>query len=195
MICNGFVVQDLNAPWIGIPHGKEIAYRGLCAYIDSPLLQYASDPYCRMLNSTQSWIKADDGSAIMAHFISTENFLKEYLFECFRKNIKNRVLRVESECYHQEICSSFKNAGNLIGYEVCSLPIDYQVIEDLMYNPACLQWKLQLNQSGLFPSLERANSFLQSYETLATQGLVGDGEADIYVFAVFEVDPMFYMNE
>ena len=188
MVCVGYLVQDSCSPWNRLLDDFEgIAYGGICAYWDYPLRQFPNDKHCSTLTNKQAWEKDNEGFYYERHFISNRDLLEEYLSECRRKGVKYRLLRIESSDYSKEVCSSSYEIGRFLGYEVCPLPFDDQILSDYRYNPLCTKEISKMNHTGLYESLIDAQRFRERYTYLLEQGLVGDGEADIYVFAVYEI--------
>ena len=109
------------------------------------------------------------------------------LLKCKELNIEVRVLQIESD-YSDEICEyDFPNA-KLIGYEVCEIPFDSQIITDFDWYGPLHKFYIHLNQYGLFNSIEQALKFKEAYEYEYEKGAIGDGEMDIFICKVSEVD-------
>ena len=96
-----------------------------------------NDPKCKEL-SDRIFHKCQDGYYKMIEFVSDSDLLFDYLLKCKELNIEVRVLKVESE-YFDEICEYDFTEAKFIGYEVCEIPFDSQVVTDL-------DWYVPLHQ-------------------------------------------------
>lgn len=184
MYKNGVIIQDLSATAFGLPKfsGK---YLGVNSFWTDPLAEI-KDLRCKEL-SDRLFHKYQDGYYMTLEFVSDPDLLFDYLLKCKELNIEVRVLQIESD-YSDEICEyDFPNA-KLIGYEVCEIPFDSQIITDFDWYGPLHKFYIHLNQYGLFNSIEQALKFKEAYEYEYENGAIGDGEMDIFICKVSEVD-------
>ena len=75
------------------------------------------------------------------------------------------------------------------------MPLDDQILSDLRFNPLCSGAVSRMSRMGLFDSLDDAREFKEKYLSLLDTGAAGDGEADIFVFGVYEMTDSFREDE
>ena len=190
MYKNGVIIQDCSAPSFRLPkfNGK---YFGINSYWTDPLAEI-QDKKCKEL-SNRIFHKYHDGYYTPLEFVSDPDLLYEYLSKCKELNIEVRVLQVESD-YSDEICEYEFPKAKLIGYEVCEIPFDSQIITDFDWYVPLHKFYNDLNEYGLFKSIEHALKFKEAYKYEAENGTIGDGEIDIYICKISEVDIVEFMN-
>lgn len=188
---NGVIIQDCSAPAFGLPKLSS-KYLGVNSFWTDPLSEI-KDPKCKEL-SDRVFHKYQDGYYKMLEFVSDPDLLFDYLLKCKELNIEVRVLKVESE-YFDEICEYDFPEAKFIGYEVCEIPFDSQVVTDLDWYVPLHQFYRNLNQYGLFESMEHALQFKEAYEYEVQTGAIGDGEIELFICKIFEVDIATFMNE
>ena len=120
-------------------------------------------------------------------FISDKSLLKPYIEACYMKNISVRCLFVESD-FDEELYPTRPEFVSIVGYEVSEIPFSDMTLYDLYYNERFENYRALLNENGLFSNERDAYKFKTEYKALLEQDLVGDGNVDVYVCAVYEVD-------
>ena len=190
MYNNGVIIQDCSSPAFGLPNfsGK---YLGVNSFWTDPLAEI-KDPKCKEL-SDRLFHKFQDDYYMTLEFVSDPDLLYDYLLKCKELNIEVRVLQIESE-YFSEISEYEFPKARFIGYEVCEIPFDSQVITDFDWYIPLHQFYSNLNQYGLFESIKHALQFKNAYEYEVQNGAIGDGEIEIFICKVFEVDITAFMN-
>lgn len=191
MHSNGVIVQSCSAPAFGLSKfcGK---YLGVNSFWTDPLSEI-KEPECKEL-SDRLFHKYQDGYYTTLEFVSDPDLLFDYLLKCKELNVDVRVLQIESE-YSDEICEYAFPKVNLIGYEVCEIPFDSQIITDFDWYTPLHKFYVNLNQYGLFNSIEHASLFKEAYEREIKNGTIGDGEIEIFICKIFEVDVEAFMNK
>ena len=188
---NGVIIQDCSAPSFKLTkfNGK---YLGVNSFFTDPLSEI-KEPECKEL-SERIFHKYEDGLYTILEFVSDPDLLFDYLSKCEELDIKVRVLLVESD-YPDEICEYNFPKIKLIGYEICEIPFDSQIITDFDWYVPFHKFYNNLNEYGLFKSEKHALEFKEAYEYESQTGSIGDGEIDIFVCKVYEVDIASFMNE
>lgn len=186
---NGYIVQDAGSDRCGMkmPFFAPKGYRGIHRFIMFPLTFCQSDPVCRELSKKQSWRKISDNLFQLLEFISDEELLKQYVEACHGKSIPVRCLYIESD-YEDEICQEKPQNIRFIGYEVTEIPFSDMTLCDLAINERFENYRQLLNENGLFANEGDAFKFKTEYKALLEQDLVGDGNVDVFVCAVYETD-------
>lgn len=119
-------------------------------------------------------------------FIHNIELAKEYIQRCNEHHIPSRALFIESD-FPCELWKGLIPNKFFLGYEVCEIPIDPWTLLDLFNREQFKKYRSLLNENGLFKSEEDAAEFMKDYKEQLSQGLVGDGDVDLYVCRVFEV--------
>ena len=193
---NGFLIQDLtmeNHVMKEIP--AMVNYRGVHSYAQDPLTDNSlcRDPAVRSLRDRRFSRPAGEGYWYVNEFVSDPDLLKEYLAGCQAYDRPYRLLFICSD-YTDEVWDSPLPPMTLLGYECCEIPFDdcciYDLLEDDRYFS---EHRQKLNEYGLFSDEAACRAFLDEYDRLLSEDKVGDGEADLYVCAVYEVAAE-YMN-
>lgn len=186
---NGYIVQDAGSDQYRTksPFFAPKGYIGIHRFITFPLTLCQSDPVCRELSEKQSWRKISDNLFQLLEFISDEELLKQYVEACHGKSIPVRCLYIESD-YEDEICQEKPQNIRFIGYEVTEIPFSNMTLCDLAINERFENYRQLLNENGLFANEGDAFKFKTEYKALLDQDLVGDGNVDVFVCAVYETD-------
>ena len=122
-------------------------------------------------------------------FINDKNNAKKYIDMCKSRGISMRFLFVQST-YKDEIWNGNVPEGKFLGYEVDELASDPYTLMDLFgLNNADLYRKYvaRLNEYALFETEEDAVAFKQEYERDLAEGLIGDGDVDLYICKLYEI--------
>ena len=197
MTPNGFLIQDLtmeNHVMKEIP--AMVNYRGVHSYAQDPLTDNSlyRDPAVRSLRDRRFSRPAGDGYRYVNEFVSDPDLLKEYLAGCQAYDRPYRLLFICSD-YADEVWDPPLPPMTLLGYECCEIPFDdcciYDLLEDDRYFS---EHRQKLNEYGLFSDEAACRAFRDEYDRLLSEDKVGDGEADLYVCAVYEVAAEF-MNK
>ncbi len=185
---NGYIVSDISLAngWVEKCMKGEI-YHGVHEYDTFPLIHYERDSICRKLYNEQAWRKINENAFQPLEFITDADLLKRYLDACHNKGIQCKVLFIESD-YDVETTNSLPRKRNFLGYEVCEIPFDPWTLLDLFNREQFVDFKAKLNQNGLFTNEKIALAFREEYYKELHAGNVGDGEVDLYICKVFEVD-------
>lgn len=169
-------------------------YNGIHRFHLFPLVRFQSDSLCKSLNEKQSWIKLDDNKYKFLSFISNASLLKQYVAACCQNNVSVRCLFIESE-YSEELCPNIPICRRFLGYEVSEIPFSEVTLSDLYCNERFESYRTLLNENGLFSNERDAYDFKTEYKALLEQDLVGDGNVDVYVCAVYEVDVEAFLSQ
>ncbi len=192
---NGYLIYDSGAHNSVVENCcSNTRYKGIHQFHLFPLVRFQSDPLCKALNEKQAWVKLDNNRYKLLEFISDESFLKQYIEACHKNNISVRCLYVESE-YSEELCSNGPATTNFLGYEVSEIPFSEMTLSDLYCNKRFEKFRTLLNENGLFSNERDANDFKTEYKALLEQDLVGDGNVDVYVCAVYEVEVEAFLSQ
>ena len=184
MYKNGVIIQDRSNPAFKLPQFNG-EYLGVNSFWTDPLSE-VKDLKCKEL-SDKIFHKYQDGYYKPLEFVSDHNLLFDYLLKCKELHIDVRVLRIESD-YSDETCEYDFPKSQLLGYEVCEIPFDSQIITDFDWYAPFHKFYNRLNRHGLFDSIEHALEFKEAYEYEVKMGVVGDGEIDIFICKIFELD-------
>lgn len=184
MYKNGVIIQDSSAPAFGLTkfYGK---YLGVNSFYTDPLAKIKNQECVEL--SDKIFHKFQDGYYTMLEFVSDPDLLFDYLMECKKINVEVRVLQIESD-YSEEICEYVFPKINLIGYEVCEIPFDSQIITDFDWYVPLHRFYDRLNEHGLFNSINHALEFKEAYQYECQNDAIGDGDIDIFVCKISEVD-------
>lgn len=185
MIKNGVIVQDLSSPAFSLKKYKG-KYLGINSFWANPL-SYVNEEQCKKLSEEVFHKKNSDGSYTLLEFISNPTLLLNYILKCKELNIDIRVLQVESDYLLEESQYEFP-VKRFIGYELCEIPFDSQVITDFDWYKPFHRFYKNLNEYGLFDNLEDALAFKKAYEFEFQIGNIGDGEIDLFVCKICEID-------
>lgn len=188
---NGVIIQDLSAPAFNLSK-LGFNYLGVNSFWTDPLAEI-DEAICKEL-SEKLFHKIENGYFTVLEFVSDPDILFNYLMKCKELNIEVRVLQIESD-YSDEICRYDFPITNIIGYEVCEIPFDSQIITDFDWYVPFHKFYSDLNQYGLFKSATHALDFKEAYEYELKNGVVGDGEIDIFICKISEVDIAAFMGE
>ena len=196
MTPNGFLIQDLtmeNHVMKEIP--AMVNYRGVHSYAQDPLTDNSlcRDPAVRSLRDRRFSRPAGEGYRYVNEFVGDPDLLKEYLAGCQAYDRPYRLLFICSD-YTDEVWDSLLPPMTLLGYECCEIPFDDCCIYELFECEYFAEHRQVLNEHGLFPSETACRAFRDEYNRMLTEDKVGDGEADLYVCAVYEVAAE-YMND
>ncbi len=186
---NGFVVCATSgtdyAPDNGFFKDKDITlYRGVHRYKDCPLSLESKDKHICALAQEQFYQVEGD---IWTSFISDADLLKRYVEACFAEGYTLRLLYVESG-YALEKYSGAIPKGAFLGYEVCEIPLDACTVYDLYICDFYENFRQRLNENGLFENEKDAVEFMEQYNKDLEAGKVGDGDVELYVCKVFEIN-------
>ena len=196
MTPNGFLIQDLT---IEDPTIKQLLpqanYRGVHRYAQDPLTDQTlcRDPAVRNLRDRRFSRPAGEGYWYVNEFVSDPDLLKEYLAGCQAYDRPYRLLFICSD-YADEVWNAPLPPMTFLGYECCEIPFDACCIYDLLEDDRYFsEHRQKLNEYGLFSDEAACRAFRDEYDRLLSEDKVGDGEADLYVCAVYEVAAE-YMN-
>ena len=187
MFLNGAIVQQLDTPNdIFFGQHSRIAYKGIHAYAQNPLLDYA-DYECRILSEAAMSRKEGD---LYCHleFISDKDLLYRYVRACKEREILIRVLFVESAYPFERWGSGEYPSMQFIGYEYCEIPFDNQIVTDFSWYAPFEKFYPLLNHNGLFAEARDVLAFQKAYDEAWKKDEIGDGEMDTYVCRVYEAD-------
>ena len=186
MYRNGILIQGKNKlNKIIIDKEPENWYCGMHRFYDDPLL-HVSDVECIDIQRERMFELADTNPEICNQFISNLSLAKRYISKCIELQLDVRVLFIESQ-YPYEIWNDEIPELVCLGYEVTEIPLGIMTLYDLFYDPRFEQYKNQLNEHGLFSNEIDAHNFMNTYKPLLELGVVGDGNVDLYVCRVYEV--------
>ena len=195
MTPNGFLIQDLNVENGALKQiPSMVNYRGVHSYDQDPLTDNSlcRDPAVRHLRDRRFSRPAGEGYWYINEFVSDPDLLKEYLAGCQAYDRPYRLLFICSD-YTDEIWNAPLPPMTLLGYECCEIPFDDCCIYELFECEYFAEHRKRLNEYGLFPDEAACRAFRDEYDRLLSEDKVGDGEADLYVCAVYEVAAE-YMN-
>lgn len=184
MVKNGVIIQDLSKSAFNLPKFNH-RYLGVNSFWTDPLAKI-NDAECKSLSEKTYQKQCDDGY-IMLEFVSDPQLLFDYITKCKEKNIDIRVLQIESD-YQYETCAYDFPIAKFLGFEFCEIPFDSQVITDFDWYTQFHKYYKNLNEYGLFDTVEAATEFKREYEREWKIGNIGDGEMDTYIGKVSEVD-------
>lgn len=182
-ICNGFLVQDVNAPTV---FASKFNYKGITSFHLFPLDNINSTE-CLKLSEKQQFKRLKGNSFQSLEFITNYDFLCEYLLCCEKHNIITRTLFIESS-YALETYNDRMPLMKFLGYELCPIPIDEQIITDLDWYPQFYKYHSKLNEFGLFSSYLDALKFKVDYEVECKKNIIGDGVGDYFICKVFSCE-------
>ena len=187
MFLNGAIVQQLDTPNdIFFGRDSQIAYKGIHAYAQNPLLDYA-DYECRILS--EAAISRKEGEFYYSlEFISDEDLLYRYAKACQKRNIPFRVLFIESAYPFERWHSKTRPPMCFLGYEYCEIPFDNQIVTDFSWYAPFEKFYPLLNHHGLFAEARDVLAFRKAYDDAWQKGDIGDGEMDTYICRVYEAD-------
>ena len=187
-IKNGYLIQQSDRKNIFIEkYIPNVSYHGVHEFVLFPFSSSDRDPQCRYLSKKQMSKKVGDNQFRMLEFISDIDFLHEYLHKMKEMNLPHRVLFFESQ-YTEEYCNIIPNEKKFLGYEVCEIPFDPWTLLDLFGRKQFQHYHNKLNENGLFSFEKDAIEFMQDYKEQLNMGLVGDGEVDLYICRVYEIN-------
>lgn len=163
-------------------------YQGVHAYFDDPLRspELQNNRECREIEHRHLFRDLGDGFSQYLNFVDNQAFLDEYLALCKKYNKPYRLLFVYSN-WNAQIWSDPLPPMKLLGYEYCELPWELSCLLELAENPLFEQYRAKLNADGLFDTYEDAADFGVLYSSLLKEDKVGDGDACLFVCAVYEV--------
>lgn len=182
-IKNGFLVQDVNAP---TNYVKNFNYKGINSFYMFPLINI-NKTECVKLSEKQQFRKVDKTLYQSLEFITDYDFLEEYLLCCKKYNITTRLLFVES-IYNLEVFNDILPPMKFLGYELCPIPIDEQIVTDLDWYPQFSKYHCKLNEFGLFSSYREILRFKKDYEKECIRNSIGDGISSYFIFKVFSLE-------
>lgn len=180
MIQNGYLIQEINAPGYMPRHFN---YEGMNAFSNYPLLGLQSDR-CKELSDRQLF-KRDGAYSVNLEFVSDRKLLEEYVYECIKQGIKTRCLLIESDYQGERLFIPNEIPVSLVlGYELCTVPLDNQVVTDLDWFQPLFKFHSSLNQFGLFDDLDKAKEFEAEYNKYYQRGTIGDSFEYATIFRV-----------
>lgn len=185
MYSNGLLIQELGA----VNKAMDFVppnYKGIHNLYDDPLLgvkatEIAALQHERMFN------RPPESPEICNAFVFDSDLAKRYIFMCNSLGFNLRLLFIESD-YPHEIWKDEIPKRIFLGYEVTEIPLGIMTLYDLYNNERFENYRALLNENGLFSNERDAYKFKTEYKALLEQDLVGDGNVDVYVCAVYEVD-------
>lgn len=142
----------------------------------------------RKLQNEYMWAETSDHMFAMNAFIHDMDLAKRYLERYAYHNLRPRILFAES-IYAEETWKGALPDMTFIGYEVCEIPLDCYNIWDFLHQEYFTEFYKKLNENGLFKTYEDAEEYKYYYLDLLNRDMVGDGEADMYVFKLSIVKP------
>lgn len=185
MFFNGLIIQNKNNK----NQVMEFVPNVYCG-IQSLSEVYFSEKQGERAHMLQREITFDVNSGnpnICNEFITSADLAKKYILMCQSLEIAIRILFIESY-YPFEIWKDNKPKCDFLGYELIEeVPTGIMTLYDLYTNEKLSRYRDLLNENGLFKSEEDATEFMRHYKELLVQGLVGDGNVDLYVCRVSEV--------
>ena len=182
MIQNGYLVQAINITGYLPRHFK---YEGMNAFSSYPLLGLQSDRSKELSDRQMQMHKGEGVYSVFLEFISDRNLLEEYVDECIKQGIETRCLLIESD-YHGEhlLFPNEVPVSHVLGYELCTVPLDNQIVTDLDWFQPLFKFHSSLNQFGLFDDLDKAKEFEAEYNKYYQRGTIGDNFEYATIFRV-----------
>lgn len=129
-----------------------------------------------------------DHMFVINEFIHDMDLAKRYLKRFVYHNLRPRILFAEST-YEEETWKDELPDMKFIGYEVFEISLDCYNIWDFLHQEYFTEFYKKLNKNGLFKTYEDAEEYMNFYLDLLNREIVGDGEADMYVFKLSIVKP------
>lgn len=142
----------------------------------------------RKLQKEYRSTETSDHMFVMNEFIHDMDLAKRYLERYVYHHLRPRILFAEST-YAEETWKDQLPDMKFIGYEVCEIPLDCSNIWDFLHQEYFTEFYKKLNKNGLFKTYEDAEEYKNYYLDLLNREIVGDGEADLYVFKLSIVKP------
>ena len=192
MYLNGLLIQELgaiNKAMYYLPNN----YRGVHCLYDDPLLQVETAKVSE-LQHERMFDRPIESHEICNAFIFNSDLARRYVSMCKSLNFDIRILFIESD-YSREIWKEEKPKGIFLGYEVSEIPLGIMTLYDLHNSKRFEKYRTLLNENGLFSNEHDAYKFKNEYKALLEQALVGDGNVDVYVCAVYEVDVEAFLSQ
>lgn len=190
---NGYLIQDAGCPNTMLRQFLSFPYDGMCAFFADALCGRKTEPCVRQLRDAcfdaPPDAETDDCPFPgIRSFVTSPAHLAAYLDACFVYDVSVRCLFLESG-YICEQWATLAPDGELLGFEVCPMLVDEQIIGDLSWYPDFADFRARLNRHGLFPTREDAEAFRAAYIPHIVTGELGDGltSEEVFVFRVTEV--------